>query len=314
MGEFLRSRRARLTPAQAGMPDTTRRRVPGLRREELAHLAGVSSDYYTRLEQGRARTASPPVLDALARALRLDDTERAHLFDLATPDPPPPRSHPPRPQRVRRATYQLLDAVDRAFCPAFVLGRRTDVLAANRLAEALIADFDALPARERNLARFVFLDDHARDLYADWGTVASDTAAMLRMDAGRHPDDPLLNELVGELSVHSDCFRRHWAERNVYEHTDGAKSYHHPVVGKVTVSYQAMALPSEEDQILCIYTTEPGSASETALRLLASWTNSPVDVPEGTARRSGRQLPSGAGREYGSAIIETDPDRRLSWL
>ncbi|MEV0406514.1 helix-turn-helix transcriptional regulator [Actinoallomurus sp. NPDC050550] len=277
LGKYLRSRRERLKPADVGLPGhASRRRVPGLRREELAQLAGVSSDYLTRLEQGRCRTASPAVLDALADALRLDDTERAHLFDLAAR----PASHAqrraprPEPQEIRPAVRRLLDVLDEAHCPAFVLGRRTDVLAGNRLAMALIVDFDALPGPERNQARFVFLDPYARDLYADWETVAADTTAMLRMDAGRHPDDPWLQGLVEELSAQSAPFRRHWVDQKVHERTDGTKGYHHPVVGDLTVTYQAMKLPAVEEQTLYIYTSEPGSASEAALRLLASWTTS----------------------------------------
>ncbi|HZX39654.1 MAG TPA: helix-turn-helix transcriptional regulator [Streptomyces sp.] len=272
LGEFLRTRRGRITPADAGMPETARRRVPGLRREELAQLAGVSVDYYARLEQGRSRSASPETLDALAVALRLDDTERAHLFDLARRRPSQRRRVRPAPAgRVSQATRQLLDSLDRACCPAFVLGRRTDVVASNPLARALIADFEAMPARDRNQARFLFLDPAARRLYADWEAVAADTVAMLRMDAGRHPDDPRLGDLVGELALRSDHFRRHWADRRVHERTDGTKAYHHPAVGDLTVSYQALALPGRGEHTLFVYTTEPGSPAQTALRLLATW-------------------------------------------
>ncbi|MFD9001553.1 helix-turn-helix transcriptional regulator [Streptomyces sp. NPDC059582] len=277
LGEFLRSCRGRLDPADAGMPKTARRRVPGLRREELAQLAGVSVDYYTRLEQGRSRTASPEILESLAVALRLDDTEHAHLFDLANRRPLQPRQSTPSPaEHVTPAVRRLLATLDAAYCPAFVLGRRTDVVAANLLSRALIADFDAMPANERNQTRFLFLDPAAVELYADWETVAADTAAMLRMDAGRHPEDRQLAELVGELAVRSERFRAHWAERRVHERTEGTKGYHHPVVGDLTVTYQALALPGDGDQTLFIYSTEPGSASETALRLLAAWATEPL--------------------------------------
>ncbi|MGW2841505.1 helix-turn-helix transcriptional regulator [Streptomyces sp. NPDC001493] len=277
LGEFLRSCRARLDPAAVGMPRTARRRVPGLRREELAQLAGVSVDYYTRLEQGRSRTASPQILESLATALRLDHTEHAHLFDLANRRPAQPRrSTPSSAERVSPAVHQLLTTLDAAYCPAFVLGRRTDVVASNSLSRALIADFDAMPANERNQSRFLFLDPAARDLYADWEAVAADTAAMLRMDAGRHPEDPKLGELVGELAVRSEHFSSYWAERRVHERTEGTKSYHHPVVGDLTVTYQALALPGDSDQTLFIYSTEPGSSSETALRLLATWSTEPL--------------------------------------
>ncbi|MFD3440655.1 helix-turn-helix transcriptional regulator [Streptomyces sp. NPDC058685] len=272
LGEFLRSCRGRLEPGEAGVPLTARRRVPGLRREELALLAGVSVDYYTRLEQGRSRTASPEILDALATALHLDDTEHAHLFDLAHRRPvQSERARMSPPERLTPAVHQLLATLDTADCPAFVLGRRTDVVASNPLARALIADFDAMPAKERNQARFVFLDPEARELYTDWETVAADTAALLRMDAGRHPADAQLGELVGELATRSQSFREYWAERRVNERTEGAKGYHHPVVGDLTVTYQALTLPGNTDQTLFIYTTEPQSPSETAMRLLATW-------------------------------------------
>ncbi|WP_328862883.1 helix-turn-helix domain-containing protein [Streptomyces sp. NBC_00306] len=272
LGEFLRSCRGRLDPGEAGVPRTARRRVPGLRREELALLAGVSVDYYTRLEQGRSRTASPEILDALATALHVDDTERAHMFDLAHRRPvQPQRARMSPPERLSPAVHQLLATLNTAYCPAFVLGRRTDVVATNPLARALIADFDAMPAKERNQARFVFLDPEARELYTDWETVAADTAALLRMDAGRHPADAQLGELVGELAARSRSFREYWAERRVNERTEGAKGYHHPVVGDLAVTYQALMLPGNTDQTLFIYTTEPESPSETAMRLLATW-------------------------------------------
>ncbi|MDT0386292.1 helix-turn-helix transcriptional regulator [Streptomyces dubilierae] len=276
LGEFLRAARARLEPADAGFPATARRRVAGLRREELAQLAGVSVDYYTRLEQGRSRTASRAVLDSLASALRLDDAERVHLFDLAARPERVHRPSSPRRQRVTPVVEQVLARLDAAYCPAFVLGRRTDVLAGNRLATALITDFAALPERERNQARFVFLDPYARELYADWEGVAADTAAMLRMDAGRHGADPELSELVGDLSRQSPVFRRLWADQRVTERTEGTKTYHHPVVGELTVTYQAMSVAGEEDQTLFVYTAPDGTADDTALRLLATWAPSPV--------------------------------------
>ncbi len=178
--------------------------VEGLRREKLAMLAGVSVDYYTRLEQGRSKSASPEVLDAIAGALQLDDAERMHMHAIARQRPARPRSD--KPQRLRPETRALLDVFKAPLRPAFVLGRRLDVLAHNRLAGLLIADFEGMPVSERNQPRFVFLDPHARDLYADGGQVAADTAAMLRMDAGDHPDDPALGRLVGELAIHSPDF------------------------------------------------------------------------------------------------------------
>jgi len=207
LAEFLSVRRARLTPQDVGLEgQAPRRRVPGLRREELARLAGVSVDYYTRLEQGRSRSASADVLDALAAALQLNDAERQHLHLLAKPQPAQ-RKRRTRPQSVDMATLRLLELFDQVWSPAFVLGRRLDVLAHNRLAGALITEFRELPAPLRNQARFVFFDPHARELYADWNEVAADTVAMLRLDAGRYPDDEKLSALVGELSIRSVEFR-----------------------------------------------------------------------------------------------------------
>ena len=270
--EFLRSRRARLSPAEIGLPASgPGRRVPGLRREEIAALAGVSVDYYVRLEQGRDLRPSDEVLDALARALRLDDAERAHLFDLARP-PVARRRAPRRPQRVAVATYQLMETLDLAASPALLLGRRMDVLAINRTARALLGDLQALPARERNYARFMILDENARELHADWPRIASETVAALRLYAGRHPDDPDLSALVGELSVRSEHFRRWWADHQVLARTSGTKHYRHPVVGELTLTYQALTLPDDAEQTLFVYTAAPGTPAHTALRLLAQWT------------------------------------------
>jgi transcriptional regulator with XRE-family HTH domain len=286
--EFLRSRRARILPEDVGMPAVGgSRRVPGLRREELAQLAGVSVDYYIRLEQGRTANPSEAVLDAVARVLHLDDTERAHLFDLAKPAPRARRRAARRPQRVSTSSYQLLENLDLAACPAFILGRRMDVLAINRMGRALINDFNALPAGQRNKARFMFLDENARSLYPDWDKVAPEYAAILRLDAGRHPDDPELSALVGELSVKSDQFRRWWADHQVLIRTSGQKRYHHPVVGDLTIDYQALTLPDDPDQTLFIYTTKPGTPSYEALQLLAHWTQeTTTPAPEPSTRHS----------------------------
>jgi transcriptional regulator with XRE-family HTH domain len=271
LAEFLRSSRARVSPEELGLEhESARRRVPGLRREELAQLAGVSVDYYTRLEQGRSRSASAEVLGALATALRLNDAERQHLMDLARPEPAQ-RKRRGRPQRVDPATLRLIEMLDEVNSPAFVLGRRLDVLAHNRIAGSLITEFRALPAAERNQARFVFFDPHARELYEDWDAVAADTVAMLRLDSGRYPDDPQLSALIGELSIHSEEFRRWWSDHKVHRRTTGTKGYHHPVVGDLTVQYQALHPAGDPDQILFVYTTEPGSPSETSIRLLANW-------------------------------------------
>jgi transcriptional regulator with XRE-family HTH domain len=289
--EFLRSRRARLRPEDSGIGGTAGgRRVPGLRREELARLAGISVDYYVRLEQGRDLNPSDAVLDAIARALRLDDTERAHLFDLARVTPAR-RRRPVRPQRVAPATYQLLETLDAAVSPALVLGRRLDVLAANRTARALVADFPALPARERNYARFVFLDPAARDLHPEWPAVAADTVATLRLDAGRHPDDPALTALVGELSIKDEDFRRWWADHRVLARSSGVKRYHHPVVGELTLTYQALTLPDGPDQTLFVYTAASGTPAHTALRLLAQWSAD-------TARSTAASAPARSVRKH----------------
>ncbi|MEV6808902.1 helix-turn-helix transcriptional regulator [Streptomyces sp. NPDC051132] len=288
--EFLRTRRARITPDQAGLtPHGGPRRVPGLRREEVAQLAGVSVDYYIRLERGRTQGVSETVLEAVARALHLDEAERAHLFDLAQPAATTQarRKRPLAPQRVHPVLYRTLDSLS---VPAVVQGRRTDVLAANRLAYALYTDFEARPRRERNFARFVFLDEAARALYADWEKVAGDCLAMLRLYAGRHPDDPQLTELIGELSLHSDTFRRMWADHDVQAHTTGTKRLHHPLVGDLTLDYLVLAVEGDPEQTLTIYTPEPASPSAEALALLASWTGTSASrpqAPEETHHRAG---------------------------
>ncbi|MER5198547.1 helix-turn-helix transcriptional regulator [Streptomyces sp. NPDC002755] len=286
--EFLRTRRARITPEQAGLaPPTGARRVPGLRREEVAQLAGVSFDYYVRLERGRTQGVSETVLDAVARALQLDDTERAHLFDLAQPTRTRARRpRPPAPQKVRPAVYRALDSLG---VPAVVQGRRMDVLAANDLGYALIADFRSRPHRERNAARFVFLDDAARSLYTDWEQVAGDCVATLRLDAGRRPDDPRLTELIGELSLNSDTFRRLWATHDVLAHTNGTKRLHHPLVGDLTLEYVVLAVEGDPDQTLILYTPEPASPSAEAIALLAGWTNaSPAESHAAAQEGHGR--------------------------
>ena len=268
LGEFLRSRRALLRPEDVGLqPMLTRRRVPGLRREELAQLAGVSVDYYVRLEQGRGTHVSDAVLDAVANALQLGGDEREHLRDLARPSRS--RRRPVRPQRVRPQLRQLLDAMTDV--PAFVVGRRTDVLAWNPLGAALVADFRSLPPRQRNFARLIFLDEHTGALFTDRRRKARDIVAFLRLDAGRHPDDPLLAELVGELSLHSRLFRQLWAEHPVGDKTHAAYEILHPLAGRLVLAQEALRAPDDPDQTLVTYTAEPGSPSQESLRMLASW-------------------------------------------
>jgi transcriptional regulator with XRE-family HTH domain len=271
---FLRTRRARLAPEQAGLPARPGiRRVPGLRREEVARLAGVSTDYYIRLERGRNLNVSESVLTALARALQLDETERAHLLALAKIRRSP-SGHRPRPaQRVRPGLLQTLNALSDV--PALVVGRRCDVLATNALARALYTDFDALPRRERNLVRFLFVDDAARELYADWTEAARDAVAGLHLYAGRNPNDARLAELVAELSVRDTDFRRWWADHDVHRHSYGAYRFHHPISGEMTLNYEAFAHTADPEQFLGLYTAEPGSPSEQALRLLGSYAVTP---------------------------------------
>jgi transcriptional regulator with XRE-family HTH domain len=279
LGDFLRSRRAATSPDAVGLPVAPGRRVAGLRREEVAQLAGVSVDYYTRLEQGRHTSPSNAVLDALARALGLDAAARAHLHDLAGPSTA--RTERPVVQRVRPAVHQLLDSLGDH--PAFVVGRRTDVLASNALARALLSDWNALPARRRNYVRWLLLDPAARALFPDWPVLAAEAVGTLRLDAGRHPDDPLLGSLVGELTIGCPEFARWWSDRRVHERTHGTKHLQHPVVGDVTIHFEALALAGEGDQTLFVYSTEPGSASADNLRLLSSWA---VDAAPATRRRS----------------------------
>ncbi|GAA4979972.1 transcriptional regulator with XRE-family HTH domain [Nonomuraea thailandensis] len=268
LADFLRTRRARITPDRTGLPaDDRPRRVPGLRRDEVARLAGVSTEYYTRLEQGRAGNPSPEVTEALARALQLDPAEREHLTNLLTR---PARHAPISPQRVRPGLHLMLQALDHV--PAFILGRRTDVLAANRLAREVLTDFDALPATQRNLARYYLLDPEARTRTGDWERIAAETVAMLRLEAGRHPRDRRLADLVGELTLRSPEFGTWWNDHRVLRRTHGAKHYHHPLVGELHFSYESLQPPGDPDQTLCVYNVEPGSPTADALRLLTSWT------------------------------------------
>jgi transcriptional regulator with XRE-family HTH domain len=260
LGRFLNSRRARLKPQEVGAAAAGNRRVPGLRREELAMLAGVSVDYYTRLEQGRAGQPSDAVLDALADALRLDHAERIHLFDLARSRPVRSSSPPAAP---RPGIQRLLDLLDRV--PAQVVDHCGNVLAWNALSAAIGPNLGARPPGERNAARYVFLDPEARVLFPDWEEGAEETVASLRLAAGRHPDDPELTALIDELTAESADFRRLWAARDVQLKGHGTKRIAHPTVGMLTVSYESFVLPGPADQTLTTYTTEAGSESERAL-------------------------------------------------
>jgi len=269
--EFLTSRRAKITPDQAGLPVYgDNRRVPGLRREEVALLAGVSVDYYTRLERGNMSGVSESVLEALARALQLDEAERAHLFDLARAVGTTARARRrPTERRVRPSVQHLLDAITGA--PALVQNGRLDILAANPLGRALYSEMYVDPVRPVNHARFIFLNPRAHDFYGDWERAANDTVAILRSEAGRDPYDRGLSDLVGELSTQSETFRTRWAAHNVRIHQTGAKDFHHPAVGDLSLTYEMMELRADTGLNILTYNAEPGSKSDEALNLLGSW-------------------------------------------
>ena len=270
LGEFLRARRGELTPRAAGLPETgTVRRVPGLRREEVARLAAISVDYYTRLEQGRLQ-ASASVLAALAHALRLDDDQRSYLYELAGKTSARPRRRPV--QRVRPETQRLLDQLTES--PAIVLGRHLDILAWNPMASALYTDFARIPEDRRNYVWLVFADPAVRNRFADWEQTARTGVAFLRMEAARYPDDPRLTALIGELSVQDPDFRRWWAAHHVASTSYGTKRFRHPVVGELTLDADAWVCPEDQDQRLMTLTAAPGSPSHQALRILASWSAS----------------------------------------
>lgn len=269
LGDFLRRARSRRDPQQAGLiPDTRVRRVPGLRREEVALLAGVSSDYYARLEQGRNIVPSPAVIDAIARALDLDAAGRSHLHSLIDRDGTGRQTRRPAGQRARSSLRQFVESLE---IPAMVLGRSAEVLAANELARALLCDFEALPARARNYARWILLDDRARDLFLDWEVQARIAVQNLRLDVGRHPGDAS-SPLVQELTAVSPEFTRWWGEHTVNQRSFGTKRFNHPVVGRVDVQYETLLLPGDYGQTLFVYSTEPDTPSREAMNLLASWT------------------------------------------
>jgi len=270
--EFLISRRERISPAQAGLPayGGGNRRVKGLRREEVALLAGVSIDYYVRMERGNLAGASEAVLDGIASALQLDEAERAHLFDLArAATPAPPQQRRSKASGVTGGIQQILDAITDA--PAWVRNARHDMLAANRLARALYAPVLADPRRPANNARFIYLDPAAREFFADWERAADDIAAMLRSEAGSNPLDKQLIELIGELSTRSQEFRSRWAAHNVRFHRTGHKRIHHPVVGTLDLDFEAMEFPAHPGLTLLAYTAAAGTPTADSLKMLASW-------------------------------------------
>jgi transcriptional regulator with XRE-family HTH domain len=278
LSQFLTSRRAKVTPEQARLPTYGQRRVPGLRREEVASLAGVSVEYYKRLERGNATGASDQVLEALADALRLDDAERAHLLDLARAASPiaPRRRNRPVQQRVRPAAQRILESIT---APASISNMRCDYLAANQLGRALYAPLFESREQPPNSARFTFLDPAAQEFFVDWEKAAKDLVGALRSIAGRNPYDRALSDLVGELSTRSEAFRTWWAAHNVRYHQTGTKRLHHAVVGELELSYEVMELAADTGLRLAIYTAEPGSRSEEALNLLSSWTTTPGPLP-----------------------------------
>lgn len=272
--EFLMSRRARVNPEDVGLTAGTNRRVDGLRRSEVAALAGVSVEYYAKLERGAIVGASAAVLDAISNALNLDDTERAHLLDLARaadgiPTSGRSRKRAARPNDSRSSLHWALEAMTDAV--AFVRDPRQNLLAVNQLGRAFYSPVIGDGGRIPNLARFQFLDPAAHEFYPDWDVFAGMCVAIMRSEAGRDPHDRALQELVGELSTRSDTFRRLWAAHDVRTHGTGTKRFNHPVVGELTLAYEELAVTAEPGNVLLVYTAEPGSPSHERLRLLASW-------------------------------------------
>jgi len=272
--EFLTSRRERLTPHAAGLPDFGgRRRVKGLRREEVALLAGMSTEYYVRLERGNATGVSEAILNGISRALRLDEAEHAHLYALVRAAnqgaDPGRRRGPSRPERVRPNVQQLIDAMSTV--PVFVQNGRLDAVATNRLGRALFSEMFVMPHRPTNAARFTFLDPRARTFYRDWEGTARQIVALLRAEAARSPYDRILSDLVGELSTRVDLFRTLWASHDVREHRTGTKNIHHPVVGDLDLTFEAMDLTSDPGLQLLAFSAAPGSLTHDGLQLLASW-------------------------------------------
>ncbi len=269
-----------MTPEQVGLPAGANRRVAGLRRTEVATLAGVSVEYYTKLERGAISGASPEILDALAKALLLDDAERAHLFDLAhaaSPVARPPRRRNPKCWKPHTSLQWILDAVTAG--PAFVRNGRLDILATNTLARAFYKDVFDMPGQPPNIARFTFLDERAYDFYPDWEMFADVTVAILRTEAGRDPHNKELHDLIGELSTRSTDFRARWGSHNVRHHGTGFKTFHHDVVGEMTLAYEGMEMESEPGLSITVYAAEPGSPSAERMQLLASWAASEYGRP-----------------------------------
>lgn len=280
--QFLATRRAKITPQSAGLPlQSGNRRVPGLRREEVAVLAGVSIDYYTRLERGNLSGVSDSVIDAIARALRLDEAERLHLFDLARAannTPTTRRRRTPTPQ-IRPGLQRLLDTMTGA--PALVRNGRLDVIGANALGRALFSPALSGPAVNTapNLAHFTFIDPTAREFFVDWDDVANSSVSLLRLEAGRSPGDRNLSDLVGELATRSEEFRTRWGTHNVRLHDHGDKHFHHPAVGDLSLAFEELPLPADSGLTITAYTAAPNTPSHDALTLLATWAATPEHTP-----------------------------------
>ncbi|WP_133916259.1 helix-turn-helix transcriptional regulator [Streptomyces sp. NBC_00582] len=269
---FLRSRRDKITPEQAGLPTYGRRRVSGLRRGEVAALAGVSVEYYTRLERGSLQGVSDSVLDALARALRLDATERMYLYDLARAAGPAPRTRVPRPESrstVRPSVARIVDGMPEL--PAYVMNNRLDALAANSLGRALYSEMYADPTCGANVARFAFFNSAARRFYTDWERMARFAVGALRIEAGKNPYDRELSNLIGELSTRSDAFRVMWGSHDVHVFRESTKRLNHPLVGELELDQETMSLPDESGLSVVVYSAPPETAAEDGLKLLASW-------------------------------------------
>jgi len=291
--DFLKTRRAALDPAEVGLPEgVVRRRVRGLRREEVAQRAGISVDYYTRIEQGRAPAVSDSVVDGLARALRLTPSEHTYLRNITLPRQCGRADTGPRP-RVRPEILRLLEAMD-GTVPAFVFGPGMDVLAWNRLGGRIGLDFEEMAEDERNGAFLIFLDPRTRELHPNWSEVADDTVANLRADIGRTPGNARLCRVVHQLRERSEEFRQRWEAQAVQERTRGTKRYQHPEVGELVVTYEALVLPADPGQTLCTYTVEKGSASEKALRALAEGLEAEAGVATGVETEAGVEAEAGA--------------------
>ncbi|RLP74774.1 XRE family transcriptional regulator [Mycetocola tolaasinivorans] len=278
LAEFLRAARARVQPQDVGLGfgSTAARRVPGLRRDEVALLAGMSVDYYTRMEQGRIKHASDAIVNGLCKALRLNATERSYLFSLFSPATTGRQPQAARATKVRPIVRQMLDQMDNA--AAFVLGVGMEVLAMNDLAKKLMPDFTAETGLARSLARWTFLAPEARTYFREWDVVAADMTAILRRDSSRHPNDRALNELIGELTVKSEAFQQWWPQHMVYECSFGTKKIAHPLVGSLDIEYETFPVPEDPDQQLFIYMAKKGSPTDDALRILGNWSSADAVV------------------------------------